>query len=229
MLSLVREHAAELLDDERETRRRPTTRRTSRPYVEDLYERRWTDAAGRWLDDITEMLPEVRAAHDWARRTGDVPLTARITAALGAYWHLEGHHAEGLRWVGEMLAREDELDPAVSARIRLAAGFLAFPGASPRHAATGSVRPCCFASSARPGTWPTRCAVESATYLSEPEQYERAMRINDEALALGRSVGGPALIAQVLNVRGELTRVAGEDGLARAGVRGGPADLQHHR
>ena len=35
-------------------------------YVEDLYARRWTDAADRWLDDITEMLQEVRAAHDWA-------------------------------------------------------------------------------------------------------------------------------------------------------------------
>jgi hypothetical protein len=42
------------------------------------------------------------------------------------------------------------------------------------------------------------------------------MRVNDEALALGRSVGGPALIAQVLNVRGELTRVAGDDDLAQA-------------
>ena len=42
------------------------------------------------------------------------------------------------------------------------------------------------------------------------------MQINDEALALGRSVGGPALIAQVLNIRGELTRVAGDDDLAQA-------------
>ena len=42
------------------------------------------------------------------------------------------------------------------------------------------------------------------------------MQTNDEALELGREVGGPALIAQVLNVRGELTRVAGEDELARA-------------
>ena len=42
------------------------------------------------------------------------------------------------------------------------------------------------------------------------------MQINDEALALSRGVGGPALIAQVLNIRGELTRVAGDDRLAQA-------------
>ena len=41
------------------------------------------------------------------------------------------------------------------------------------------------------------------------------MRINDEALALGRGVGSPALVAQVLNIRGELTRVAGDDEEAR--------------
>ena len=75
-----------------------------------------------------------RRARLGAGATADLPLTARITAALGAYWHLEGHHAEGRRWVDEMLAGEDELDPAVSARIRLAAGFLAFPGASPTRA-----------------------------------------------------------------------------------------------
>ena len=54
------------------------------------------------------------------------------------------------------------------------------------------------------------------------------MQINDEALALARSVGGPALIAQVLNVRGELTRVAGRRRPRPGGVRGGPADL-HRR
>jgi tetratricopeptide (TPR) repeat protein len=44
---------------------------------------------------------------------------------------------------------------------------------------------------------------------------ERSIAMNDEALALGRGVGSPALVAQVLNVRGELTRVAGLDEMAR--------------
>lgn len=214
MLALVREHAAELLDADREAVAADHAAYVA-AYVEDLYERRWTDAAGRWLDDITEMLPEVRAAHDWARLRDDLPLTARITATLGAYWHLEGHHAEGLLWVGEMLAREDELDPAVAARIRLAAGFLAFPRSQPEARLHWQRATALFRRLGETRHLAYALAVESATYLGELEQYERAMRINDEALALGRSVGGPALIAQVLNVRGELTRVAGEDGLAR--------------
>ena len=162
------------------------------------------------------MLQEVRAAHDWAGRHGSLSLTARITAALGAYWFLEGHHAEGLRWVDEMLAREPELDPGVAARIRLAAGFLAFPRSQPEARVHWQRATELFRELGETRLLAYSLAVGSATYLSEPEQYELAMQINDEALALGRSVGGPALIAQVLNIRGELTRVAGEDRLALA-------------
>jgi len=216
MLALVREHAARLLHHDEQDTIAAAHAAYVAAFLEELYERRWTDAAGRWLDDITELLPEVRAAHDWAWRHGDLALTARITAALGAYWHLEGHHAEGQRWVGEMLASEDELDPAVSARIRLAAGFLEFPRSQPEARRHWQRATELFRQLGETRLLAYALAVTSATYLGEHEQYARAMRINDEALALGRSVGGPALIAQVLNVRGELTRVAGEDGLAQA-------------
>ena len=95
-------------------------------------------------------------------------------------------------------------------------GSWSSPGASPRPAATGSVRRSSSVELGETRLLAYALAVTSATYIGEHEQYASAMQINDEALALGRSVGGPALIAQVLNVRGELTRVAGEDGLAQA-------------
>ncbi|PUA80640.1 ATP-binding protein [Nocardioides currus] len=214
MLSLVRQHAAQLLDDPDPVRDAHAAYVAG--YVEDLFERRWTDAADRWLDDITEQLAEVRLAHDWAARSDDLPLTARITAALGAYWFLEGHHAEGRRWVDEMVAHEDRLEPPVVARIRLAAGFLAFPH-DQREARVHWERSTeLFRQQDEPRLLAYSLAVCSATYISEIEQHDLAMQVNDEALALGRRVGGPALIAQVLNIRGELTRVAGHDALAVA-------------
>lgn len=215
MLALVREHAARLVTHDVEAGRAAHAAYFS-SFLDDLYERRWTDATDRWLDDIGEMLQEVRAAHAWAARNGDLALTARITAALGAYWFLEGHHAEGLRWIDEMLAVEDELDPFISARIHLAAGFMAFPLDRPVardhwERATRMFRDLGVTRLVAYGL-----AVTSATYIADAEHFEHAMRTNDEALELGRGVGSPALVAQVLNIRGELTRVAGHDELARA-------------
>ena len=215
MLALVRDHAATLLDAERE---RVGAAHAS--YVAarlgDLYERRWTDAADRWLDEIGELFREVRTAHAWAVRRDDWALAARITAALGAYWFLEGHHGEGQRWVEEALAHETELDRATSARLHLAAGFLAFPRSQPdarQHwqravelfRELGEIRLLAYA-----------LAVTSATYVGVGEHHGLAMQLNDEALHLARRDGGPALVAQALNIRGELTRVAGDDDLARA-------------
>ncbi|NPD05623.1 AAA family ATPase [Nocardioides sp. zg-1308] len=215
MLSLVREHAARLVDGDRDAGRAAHAAFFA-SYLDDLYERRWTDATYRWLDDIGEMLHEVRAAHAWAAREGDLTLTASITASLGAYWFLEGNHAEGLRWIDEMLAVEDQLDPLVSARIRLAAGFMAFPSSRPEarthwERATGLFRDLGETRLVAYGL-----AVTSATYIDDDERIDLAMQTNDEALELGRGVGSPALVAQVLNIRGELTRVAGRDEEARA-------------
>lgn len=215
MLALVREHAAQLLDDPDEGVAAAHAAYVA-DFVEDLFARRWTDTAGTWLDDVTEMLAEVRFAHDWAWQRGDLALTARIVAALGGYWFLEGHHAEGQRWVSEMLVREGELEPAAVSRLHLAAGLLAFPTSQPEARGHCERAVELFRTLGETRLLAYTLAVDSATYLGEPDRYAAAMRINDEALELGRRVGAPALIAQVLNVRGELTRVAGEDDLARA-------------
>jgi predicted ATPase/DNA-binding SARP family transcriptional activator len=214
MLSLVREHAARLAVDERDAAQAAHAAFFA-SYLDDRYERRWTDATDRWLDDISEMLQEVRAAHNWAARAGDVPLTARITADLGAYWFLEGHHAEGRRWIDEMLAVEDRLDPVVSGRIRLAAGFMAFPSDRREARAHWELATRRFRELGETRLMAYSLAATSATYIDDSDNVELAMRMNDEALALGRGVGSPALVAQVLNIRGELTRVAGRHGEAR--------------
>ena len=224
MLALVREHAARLLDD---SRREPVAAAHAAyvaAFVEDLFERRWTDAADRWLDDITEMLAEVRAAHDWAWRRGDLPLTAasrRPWAPTGTSRGTTPRASAGSTRCSPRARprpRGRRPDPA-GGRVP---GVPPEPARGARHwqraaelfRELGETRLLAYA-----------LAVTSATYLGEPERYALAMRVNDEALALGRSVGGPALIAQVLNVRGELTRVAGRGRLAAGGVRGGSADL----
>ena len=161
------------------------------------------------------MLHEVRAAHAWAAREGDLPLTASITASLGAYWFLEGHHAEGLRWIDEMLAVEDRLDPVVAARIHLAAGFIAFPMNRPDARTHWEQATRMFRELGETPLVAYGLAVTSATYIGDHGHLDLAKQTNDEALELGRGVGSPALVAQVLNIRGELTRVGGRDEEAR--------------
>ena len=53
-------------------------------------------------------------------------------------------------------------------------------------------------------------------YLGDPDQYDLAMQLCDEGIELSRQIGDRPLIAPALNVRGELTRIAGRDDLARA-------------
>lgn len=215
MLSLVREHASTLLEDERETAEAARATYVA-DCLDDLYERRWSDAADRWLDDITGLLQEVRAAHAWALAHGDVTLAARIAGALGAYWFLEGHQGEGQRWTQTSLAEVAVLDPVVVARLHLAAGFLAVPHSQVRAREHWEQAVAMFRALGQPRLLAYALAVSSVTYVGVPDRHDHAVRVNDEALALARSAASPSLIAQVLNVRGEITRVAGDDEMARA-------------
>ncbi len=206
MLALVREHARPSSST--------TWTRTSRAahaayvadFVEDLFARRWTDTAGTWLDDVSARCSPRCASPTTGRGSvGTWTLTARIVAALGGYWFLEGHHAEGQRWVSEMLVLEgDTPEPAVVSRLHLAAGLLAFltsqPGArGHRERAVGAVP--------SPGRDPAP-GVHPRRRLGDVPGRARPVRRRDADQRRGArarpaaSVRPGAVIAQVLNVRG---------------------------
>jgi hypothetical protein len=215
MLELLRERARELLAAEYAVIADRHAGYVA-GFLEDIDDRRWTDAADHWIDDITQMLAEVRTAHSWALQRGDLQISARIAAALGTYWHLEGHHVEGRRWVKGVLERETELDHLLLGRIHIGAGFLEWPNgqlSARKHweRAIELLRPL-----SHDRYLAYALFLNSATYLGDPDNFDFAMRLNDEGVDLARQVGELPLIVQALNVRGELTRVAGHDALARA-------------
>jgi len=217
LLELVRERARDLLvagGDEPARRDRHAEVVVDR--LEDLERRRWSDASGEWIDAISDLLGEVRSAHEWSRSTGAHERAARIAASLGTYWHREGHHTEGRRWVEEALAHRDELDGRVVALLDLAAGFLAWPRDQAEAAdhwgrsidafrALGDDRYLAYA-----------LGLSSGSHIGDLERYGEAMARCDEALGIARTVGDRPLIAQILNVQGELARVHGDDDLAHA-------------
>jgi tetratricopeptide (TPR) repeat protein len=185
--------------------------------VESIEERRWTDQADRWIDIVSGVLPEIRAAHAWAQDRGEWRLAGRMTAGLGTYWHRDGHHLEGQRWVDQALGHIDEFDGATAGRLMLSAAFTTWPYADPartrtlwqaaadRFRAQGDRRYLAYALGLLPGS-----------YIGDEEHYDLAIGLCEESLTLAREVGDRPLIAQTLNVLGELARVHGDDDLALA-------------
>ena len=215
LLELLRERARALLpEDERhelEARRAALVA----DELDLLDERRGTDAAGLWIDRIDEQLPEIRAAHAWAERAGDVPLAARIAAGLGTFWHREGHHEEGRQWVAASLEHLPELTTMTAARLHLAAGYLEWsqdPEAGRHHWSSAAAL---FRSLGHDRNLAYALALMCGTYLGDETAYDEALTLCDEAIELARTVGERPLIAQALNVKGELARVHGDDALAR--------------
>ena len=218
LLELLRERARMLLADEAEIEADLAHRHAEyvAAFLDDLDETRWTEASGQWIDAITGFLAEIRLAHQWAVDHGDAQLHARITAGLGTYWHREGHHVEGRQWVAEALEHEAELDDDLVARVNLSAGFVEWTKdqllarrywdvSLERFRALGHKRYLSYS-----------LAWVSGTYFGDSANYDVAMRLCDEALGLARQVGERPLLAQALNIRGELTRVHGDDDLALA-------------
>jgi predicted ATPase/DNA-binding SARP family transcriptional activator len=213
LLELLRERARQLTVDHDEIRRRHAAYVGA--FLEGLDDRRWRETADRWIDLTSEMLAEIRAAHAWACATGDVVLGARITAALGRFWFREGHHAEARRWVAEVLMHVDLLDDGLAARVALAAGLIAWPNdaeaafehwdrAAKAFRRVGDDRNHAYA-----------VALSARPFIGDRQRYDWALKRCDEGISLARQVGEPLLIAQALNMRGELSRVHGDDEVAR--------------
>ena len=216
LLELVRERARDLLGDDaddagraaRDVRRGPSSRTS-------------TSVAGRarrTAGSTTSPRSSARCArHTGGRRsTASRRVAARIAATLGTYWHLDGHHAEGRSWVEQALAAPVELDESTRAGLHLAGGFVLWPidqAAAARHweqavelyRHVGDTRMLAYA-----------LPKAAIGYLGDPDRYDLAMQLCDEGIELSRQIGDRPLIAPALNVRGELTRIAGRDDLARA-------------
>lgn len=217
LLELLRERARELLAESGQAEAVAARHAECVAMLcEDIDERKWTELCDRWIDMTAEILGEIRAAYAWADENRRVQLAARITASLGTYWHREGHHREGREWTRAALDSAGSLDPMLVARLELTRGFVEWPRdriAARRHweravAAfrdLGHERYLSYALGLLPGT-----------YIAERDRYAEAIALCDEAIELARRVGELPLIAQALNVKGELARVQGEHDVALA-------------
>jgi predicted ATPase/DNA-binding SARP family transcriptional activator len=130
MLEAIREYAAELLAERRETellRRRHATAMLA------LAERVEPDLAGPRQGELLEQLERehnnMRAALNWSIVSDQVELGLQLCIALWWFWFVRGHLSEGRRWLEAMIAKSRAAQPAppplLYAKLLNAAGVLA--------------------------------------------------------------------------------------------------------
>ncbi len=80
----------------------------------------------RWLERLEEEHDNLRTALSWSQeQDGDPELGLRMGAALGEFWYLRGHFAEGRGWLEEALAKSGEAPTPTRARALHRVSFLA--------------------------------------------------------------------------------------------------------
>jgi hypothetical protein len=215
LLELLRERARELLavqDGDAVDRRHAAY---VAGWVADLEDRRWTDAAGWWVEAITELVGEVRAAHAWAVAHGETELATRITAAMGNFWRREGGQDEGRRWVAEAQATAGDIDDGLAARLQLAAGFVAWGRSELEARRHWEAAAEVFRRRGPDRYLAYSLSLTAASYIGDRAHYERAVGLCQEATTLARLGGELPMLTATLNSMGELTWVHGDDDRAR--------------
>jgi predicted ATPase len=217
LLELMRERARELLAESGDADTVAARHAECVATVcEDIDERKWSDLSDRWIDITTELLGEIRVAYHWANENDQVQLAARITASLGTYWHREGHHREARSWTRAAMDSAGSLDPMLVARLELAGGFGEWPRDRMAARAHWERAVAAFRDLEHERYLAYALGLLPGTYIAERDRYAEAIAQCDEAIERARRVGELPLIAQALNVKGELARVQGEHDVALA-------------
>ncbi len=221
VLRLIREYAGGLLADagiEADARLRHAEEVADT--LTELEELRWSTDAPVWIAVVTLRYGDAASAYRWARSCGRLDLAARIAAPLYSFWHRVGHHDQGWPWITESLAHVGGETTVTAAMLHLGAGYIAWAGSD--LAAAGSHWEQALAMWRTLGRqrYESFClALLAGLSIDVPDQYDDAITMNAEAIAIARRIGEPALLVQALNITGELARVQGERGVAAAAYR----------
>ena len=100
-------------------------------YVLDLAERAadglWGLDQASWLGRLETEQPNVRTALAWGFGQQDPEIGVRLAAALAQFWEMQGHYAEGHRWLDRALVAEGSVSSAALAQLPSSARMLIRP------------------------------------------------------------------------------------------------------
>jgi predicted ATPase len=211
LLHVIREYGAEALRERGEDEQVAAAHAS---WYADLAERSEPEQTGpeqaAWMRRLEREHENMRAALAFAERHGATETIARIAAALWRFWNARGHLSEGRRWLGAAIAREDELEPRLRARVLNGAGILAqnqddFDGAD--EAYEGALRLYRELEDRRGVAAVLLNLGVLATYRG---RLERAADLLEESLALFREDGDAWRIAVGLGNLGLVSQLSGD-------------------
>jgi predicted ATPase/DNA-binding CsgD family transcriptional regulator len=215
MLETVRAYAEEQLasgNEETEVRRRHAAFFLDR--AEDAAPRLAGEEHATWSELLESEHANLRAALDFALRTGDDASALRFGAALWRFWLERGYFAEGRAWLRQALSRDG--DPELRARALTGASVLAHY-AGDYEAAEALCRESIDLNEAR-GDEPGRAAALEALALAVRTRgdFAGAVPLFEQALETFRAIGDDTGVARTLDRLGIAVWFTGNDDRAEA-------------
>jgi non-specific serine/threonine protein kinase len=213
MLETIHEYGRERLLDRGEAE---DMHRRHAEYFTALVERAELHTRGgpdqmRWLRRLEAEHENLRTMYRWSMDGGEVQLGLRLVGALGHFWWRQGHFAEGQQWTAQAFELIERAPPAVRASVFFSAGRVSFylddPVTSKRvlGEALAIYREL---GNQRDIGW--TLVHLSMTSLGQRDEYEHALALAEEGLALFREADDKSGIAQALTNLGELARLLGD-------------------
>lgn len=214
MLEAVRSLAADRLDSSGDA---PQIRDRHAAYFADLAERAEPELRGReqtsWIARLDDESANLTAALEWSFSDGDPTHGFRAVAALRDFWFYQGRYPEMGRWSSIAVERLTDEDPGLRAGVHLTAGFHGY--AIYRGEAEDNIRRAIELYREAGDDVHEALALVWLAGVYELNQDSKALAPLHEGLELARRVGALEIVAQALNMWGELERIAGEYESAR--------------
>ncbi len=214
MLEAIRSFAVEALGSSDEAL---VVRRRHALHFTDLAERAEAELRGReqtaWVATLDDESPNLYAALTWAFTEGEPSLGFRTVAALRDFWLYQGRYREMGRWADLAVGRLSDEDAGLRAGVYLTAGFHSY--GVYREDAGDLIRRAIDLYEEAGDDLHRALALVWLAGAHELRADPGGLEALHEGLELARRVGAIEIVAQALNMWGELERASGNYESAR--------------
>jgi predicted ATPase/DNA-binding SARP family transcriptional activator len=208
MLDVVREYAAELPsadDDGRDLHARHYLLLAERA------EAHLTGAEqGAWLATLETEHDNLRAASDWAARSGNSRVELGLAAALGRFWYVRGYLSEGLERILRANDAASPAEPQLRAKALRAASALALLQGDYPLAHELADRALELYRQSGDAAGVARCLSNLGAILHAQNRLDEAAQTLDACIEACKSLGDERLTAMARNNRGDVALSQGD-------------------